>query len=38
MNIDILHRPTAQEALAGRIWPAGRRFPMHAINELIEFQ
>ena len=33
MNIDILHRPTALEnLLAGRIWPAGRRLPMHAIH------
>ena len=33
MNIDILHRPTALEnLLAGRIWPAGRRLPMHALN------
>ena len=33
MNIDILHRPTALEnLLAGRIWPAGRRLPMHVIN------
>ena len=35
MNIDILHRPTALEnLLAGRIWPAGRRLPMHALNQL----
>ena len=33
MNIDILHRPTALEnLLAGRIWHAGRRLPMHAFN------
>ena len=33
MNIDILHRPTALEnLLAGRIWPAGRRLPMHALK------
>ena len=33
MNIDILHRPTALETLlAGRIWPAGRRLPMHVLN------
>ena len=32
MNIDILHRPKALEnLLAGRIWPAGRRLPMHAL-------
>lgn len=32
MNIDILHRPTALEnLLAGRIWPAGRRLPMHGL-------
>ena len=34
MNINILHRPTALEnLLAGRIWPAGRRLPMHAIEQ-----
>ena len=33
MNIDILHGPTALEnLLAGRIWPAGRRLPMQAIQ------
>ena len=33
MNIDILHRPTALEnLLAGRIWPAGRRLPMHVLD------
>ena len=33
MNIDILHKPTALEnLLAGRIWPAGRRLPMHALK------
>ena len=33
MNIDILHRPTALgNLLAGRIWPAGRRLPMHALR------
>ena len=33
MNIDILHRPTALEnLLAGRIWRAGRRLPMHEIE------
>ena len=33
MNIDILHRPTAlRNLLAGRIWPAGRRLPMHGID------
>ena len=37
MNIDILHRPTALEnSLAGRIWPAGRRLPMHGLcSELL---
>ena len=36
MNIDILHRPTALEnLLAGRIWPAGRRLPMHELEEFI---
>ena len=35
MNIDILHRPTALEnLLADRIWPAGRRLPMHALNHV----
>ena len=34
MNIDILHRPTALEnLLAGRIWPAGRRLPMHVLEK-----
>ena len=34
MNIDILHRPTALEnLLAGRIWPAGRRLPMHGLSK-----
>ena len=34
MNIDILHRPTALEnLLVGRIWPAGCRLPMHALND-----
>ena len=40
MNIDKLHRPTALEnllagqmrSLAGRIWPAGRRLPMHELK------
>ena len=33
MNIDILHRPTALEnLLAGRIWPTGRRLPMHVFG------
>ena len=33
MNIDILHRPTALEnLLAGRIWPAGRRLPLHGLE------
>ena len=33
MNIDILYRPTALEnLLAGRIWPAGRRLPMHVLK------
>ena len=33
MNNDILHRPTALEnLLAGRIWPAGRRLPMHDLE------
>ena len=33
MNIDILHRPTALEnLLAGRIWPMGRRLPMHGLD------
>ena len=40
MNIDILHRPTALEnllagrmrSLGGRIWPAGRRLPMHVLS------
>ena len=33
MNIDILYRPTAVEnLLAGRIWPAGRRLPMHDLK------
>ena len=43
MNIDILHRPTALEnLLAGRMrslggpdWPAGRRLPMHALEQKI---
>ena len=36
MNIDILHRPTALEnLLAGRIWPAGHRLPMHDLNQNI---
>ena len=35
MNIDILRRPTALEnLLAGRIWPAGRRLPMHALIQI----
>ena len=34
MNIDILHRPTALEnLLAGRIWPAGLRLPMHGLKQ-----
>ena len=33
MNNDIIHRPTALEnLLAGRIWPAGRRLPMHVLE------
>ena len=33
MNIDIFHRPIALEnLLAGRIWPAGRRLPMHGLE------
>ena len=33
MSIDILHRPTALEKLlAGRIWPADRRLPMHGLS------
>ena len=43
MNIDILHRPTALEnlfaylragweTLAGRIWHAGRRLPLHGLE------
>ena len=36
MNIDILYRPTALEnLLAGRIWPAGRRLPMHGLHGLV---
>ena len=36
MNIDILHRPTALEnLLAGRIWPAGRRLPMHDLRNCV---
>ena len=34
MNIDILHRPTDLEnLLAGRIWPAGCRLPMHDVQD-----
>ena len=34
MNIDILHRSTAlRNLLAGRIWPAGRRLPMHGLDQ-----
>ena len=34
MNIDKLHRPVALEnLLAGRIWPAGRRLPMHVLYQ-----